>query len=107
MIAALIGLPRWAQALGGAVLLIGAFLLWDWLDDRAAVTAHEGRIAGEVARQTSAAATSAAAAVHQTQTEVDQTNDEARRAAAGSDDPLRSGLDRLRADQRPRGAAAP
>ena len=107
MIGALTGLPRWAQALGGAVLLIAAFLIWDWLDDRAAIRAHEGRIAGEVAEQASAAATSAAAAVNQTQTEVDQTNDQARRAAAGSNDPLKSGLDRLRADQRPRGPAAP
>lgn len=107
MIAALIGLPRWAQALGGAVLLIAAFLIWDWLDDRAAVTAHEAAISGEVAEKTSAAATSAAAAVNQTQTEVGQTNDQARRDAAGSNDPLKSGLDRLRADQRPRGPAAP
>ena len=95
-----IALPRWAQAVAGAALLIAAFLIWDWLDDRAAIKAHEGAVAGQVAKQADAAATSAADAVNATQTEVGKTNEQARRDAAVSDDPLAAGFDRLRAEKR-------
>lgn len=96
MIATLIGLPRWAQGLGLAALALAAFLAWDWWDDRAAVAAHEAELAEEVRATEAAAAINAAAAAQESKQEVEQRNVEAREAASRSDDPLKSGLDRLR-----------
>lgn len=107
MIALLTGLPRWAQALAGAAALIAAFLLWDWLDDRGVISDHEAKVAQQVEQKTTAANAAATSAADATRTEVEQTNDQARRAAAGSNDPLKSGLDGLRANQRPPRPAAP
>lgn len=99
MIAALLALPRWAHALIAAATLIAALLLWDWFDDRAAVAAHEAEAAARVQEAARAAESAAHGAVTNRQTEVEQSNAEARTAAARSDDPLRAGLDRLRADK--------
>lgn len=102
VIAQLIGLPRWAQALGGVALLIGAFLLWDWWDDRAAIADHEAKVTAAVATQSAAASEAAADVVAETKTELEKANADARNAAARSpDDPLRAGLDSLRAKEGP------
>lgn len=60
MIATLIGLPRWAQGLLGLGALIAAFLIWDWLDDRAAVKRHEAGVHAQVQATTAAANAEAA-----------------------------------------------
>jgi len=101
MIAALLGLPRWAHALMGAGALLAAFLIWDWFDDRAAVKAHEAQVGAKVQATASAAASDAHTAVTERSNEVEKANADARDAAARSDDPLRAGLDRLRAEKRP------
>lgn len=107
MIARLIGLPRWAQGLLGAGVLITAFLVWDWFDDRAAVRAHETKVQAQVTATAIAAASDAAGAVTTTRNEVEQANAKARNSAAHSPDPLRAGLDRLRAEAgAPKPAAA-
>lgn len=107
MIASLIGLPRWAQGLLGAGVLIAAFLVWDWFDDRAAVAANNAKIAAQVTATASAAASDAAGAVTTTRNEVEQANAQARDSASRSPDPLRAGLDRLRAEAgAPKPAAA-
>lgn len=105
MIAALVGLPRWVQALGALVLALTAFWLWDWLDDRAAIRAHETEITRQVDQKTAAAAAAATSAADATSSEVERTNEAARRAASSSPDPLGDGLRRLRAETRPDRAA--
>lgn len=62
-------------------------------DECRAEYAEAAREAIEQARQADAVA---GEAIQATKDEVEQKNDEARNAAAGSDDPLRAGLDRLR-----------
>ena len=105
MIATLIGLPRWAQALGGFAMLIGAFLIWNWFDNRAAIADHEAKVTAAVATQSAAASEAAAEVVAETKTELEKANADARNAAARSpDDPLRAGLDSLRAKE---GSAKP
>lgn len=91
------GLPRWAQALGGGLALL--LLLWGAkaLYDRSVIEGHENEVTVQVQATASAAAEAADAAESQTRGEVEKGNDDARRAAAGSDDPLKSALDRLRA----------
>lgn len=97
MIAALIGLPRWAQMLGGAALLALAALAWLHFHDRAVVKEHEARVSQATASQSAAAGDAAAGAIDQSRTEVEKANAQARDAAArDAADPLRAGLDRLR-----------
>ena len=102
------GLPesiRRPLALASTIIAVAALcgLLWTcWLGkhDTAVVEKHEAAITQAVATQSAAAATAAASAASQTRSTVENTNDEARAAAARSpDDPLRAGIDRLRTDQ--------
>jgi len=46
---ALIGLPRWAHLLMGAVALAGAALLWLQFHDRGVVKKHEAGVSAQVA----------------------------------------------------------
>lgn len=101
MIAQLIGLPRWAQALGGAALLLAAFGLWLHFHDRAVIAANETKTAQAVATASASAAAAASTAAAATKTEVEQDNAQARDAANRSADPLGDGLRRLRARQAP------
>ena len=92
MIAALLALPRWVQGLAGLALLLAGIAAWDWFDDRAAVRGHEAKIEAKVQARASTAAGAAATASAETKSEVEATNDQARDAAARSDDPLGDGL---------------
>jgi len=91
-----LGLPRWVHAMAGAAARVGAFFLWLHFHDRGVIADHEANITAQVQVQTSEAADQASSAVVAKQTEVERRNDEARNAARDSDDPLKSGLDRLR-----------
>lgn len=93
--------PRWAQFAGIGVASALAFLLWLAMHDRGVIADHEAEVTKQVEATSSAAATVAASAAAETRSEVEKANDDARDAAAGSDDPLKSGLDRLRASPRP------
>ena len=94
--ASLMGLPRWAKwALAGSI----AFLVWLQFHDRAKIRDHDKTSTIKAQATASAAADDAARAIDKTKTEVEQTNDKARQDAARSDDPLRAGFDRLRAEQ--------
>lgn len=99
-----IGLPRWVQALGALGLTIGAAALWLFFHDRAVIRDHERETAEAVATASASASAAATEAVRETKGKVEQTNDEARKAAAGSNDPLGDGLRRLRQAQ---GAGGP
>lgn len=63
--------------------------------DRSVIAAHERDIAAEIAKKSQAGAEAAASASASTRSEVEKSNDDARKAATGSDDPLRRGLDSL------------
>ncbi len=92
--------PLAAKYIGGAlalVLAITAFMLWLNHRENAAVEADRAKAAVEVlgkARRADAAAAATTAAI---QNETERTNDDARKAAVDSDDPLAAGFDRLRA----------
>lgn len=89
-------LTRWHRPLIGMVVLLALYAAFRWYvaseieqarKDDAAAVARVDAIADDVAGQV--------AASHAATTE--QENRDARQAAADSDDPLRAGLDRLRA----------
>lgn len=90
------GLPRWAWGIGAGLGLLLAVAAWLHFHDRAVIENHEAEVTKAVTSQAAQAGDAAHSAVSTTQTKVEQQNDEARKAAAGSDDPLRAGFDRLR-----------
>lgn len=95
-IASLIGLPRWAHGLIAIAAAVAAFLVWDWLDDRAAIREHEREIAEEVERLDAIADGEARAVASGETGKIEAGNTRAREAAAKSDDRLKAGLDALR-----------
>lgn len=112
MIAALFGLtrlPQWARnvidALAG--LLVIAIIAGAWLriHDGSVIDKHEAKVTQHVNAKASEASGAASITVIQSKQEVEQSNANARTAAAGSNDPLRAGLDSLRHDNPPRPAA--
>lgn len=89
-------IPSWAWvAFAAALCVIGVYHKgYNAGRDRCeADYAEAARIAGEKARH---ADSKAGEAVTSTVNEVERKNDEARKAAAGSDDPLKRGIDGLR-----------
>lgn len=83
----------------GALLLWAGWAAWLHFHDRAVIARHETKITDHINAISTEAAASASAAVAQSKSEVEQANDDARKAAEAGDDPLRDGLDRLRAGQ--------
>lgn len=96
----LTGLPAWAwKAIGGTAVvlaLIVAFNLWLSAHDEALINEHERALQEAITKATEAAEDDAAGVVAETRTETEKSNADARNAANGSDDPLRSALDSLR-----------
>ena len=91
--------PLTAKYIGGAigiVLAITAFMLWLNHRENAAVEADRAKAAAEIAPRQQRAGEAAQATAAAIQTKAEKENDEARKAAAGSDDPLKSGFDSLR-----------
>jgi hypothetical protein len=92
----LTGLSRGLSIALAAVAAAGA--LWlaihlynGWVEDR-----YEAKVQAQLAKDVVAGAEAAASASAETKNEVETTNDEARKAAIGSDDPLRAGLNSIR-----------
>lgn len=113
MIARLLGLielPQWVRhvidVLAGVLLVAIIVGLWLRAHDNAVIDKHEVEVGKQVQATSSAGAADASKAVAQAKQEVETSNAKARTAAAGSDDPLRAGLDSLRHDERPPGATA-
>lgn len=73
---------------------------WLWNTAESAGEARERakweQVAREAAERAREADSAATGAIEATRNEVEQTNDQARAAATGSDDPLAAGFDRLR-----------
>lgn len=103
ILASLIGLPRWAKALGALALAGAAFLIWlNFFHDRAVIAGHEAGVTKAVTATAAAADKAAGAAIDDAKTRLEQDNAKAREAAARHpDDPLRAGLDSLRANKGP------
>lgn len=89
-------LPRWMHGALAFAALITAIVVWDHFDDRAAIREHERELQAAIEAKDEAADDAAIEAAGQAKTTTEAENDEAREAAAGSDDHLKSGLDRLR-----------
>lgn len=92
-------LPRGAKlalaALAGLLLAWGLWSLWLRSHDRAVIERHEEGISAQTSERASDAAADATEAVADTKGRIEQENEDARNAAAGSDDPLRAALDSL------------
>lgn len=92
----LIGLPRWAQGVGVAALLVLGFMVWLHFHDRGVIREHEAKISKLVEEKKALAAQVAAKAAQEVR---DDTSDAVKRsneAAAVSDDPLVAGRGELR-----------
>lgn len=96
MLATFLALPRWAHGLIALAAAVAAFLVWDWLDDRAAIREHERKVAEEVERLDQVADDEALDVASEATAEIEAENTRAREAAAKSDDRLKAGLDALR-----------
>lgn len=91
--------PRWAQGVAILAVILAGFLLWLHFHDKGVIERHEEEITQKVDAVSSDAAASASAAVDQSRNIVEKANEDAREAAADSDDPLKSGLDSIRSHQ--------
>lgn len=89
-------IPRWLWAVIG-ISLAGAMFLW-WLDKRedAAVEADRARTSAEAAAKAREADESAYTASQGKSQTVEQSNAEAKKAAAAGNDPLKDGLNTIR-----------
>ena len=93
-------------ALVTTVLAVAALLglLWTWWlrgHDKAKIAEYEGAVQQAVATASASASAAAIETTEQSKAKTEQGNDDARKAAAGSDDPLRDGLGSLRSGQGP------
>lgn len=94
-----IGIParfhRWALYAALAVLAVALVLWWFARHDAAVIERHEGNVAAEVDRKDDAGDTAARETAAAEKATIQKENDDARKAADGSDDPLKHALDRL------------
>lgn len=79
------------------VLLCAAlFGLWLWQHDRGVIEEHEAEVTEQVGKLDDDGDLAASEAAADKKAGIEKENEDARKAADGSDDPLKSGLDRLR-----------
>lgn len=89
-------LPRFAQQAAWAALAVLTLLTWLHFHDRAVIREHEAKIAAQVEEITRLADEAALARAALTKKRIEESNDRAREAARGSDDPWRDGLGALK-----------
>lgn len=82
-------------ALAGVLLAWALWSLWLGRHDEAVIDRHEEAIEAQTSERASDAAADATEAVAETKGRIQQENEDARKAADGSDDPLRDALDSL------------
>lgn len=100
MIALIMRLTGLSRGFSIAVLVVAAIVglaVAKAAYDHTVIARHEAKVAAQVAKAVAAGNEAAGVAVEAKRTQVEQTNETARQAASGSDDPLRAGLDSLRA----------
>ena len=88
-------LQRIGVSIGLLLALFAAWKLFWWQYDKSVIEKHEEKVAETVATASASASASASAAVDDTKSKVEKGNEDARKEASGSADPLKSGLDRL------------
>lgn len=93
-------LQRIGVGLGVIIALIAAWKLFWWQHDSAVIEQHETEIAAQVIEASATASVAAVEAATDKRNEVEHGNDNARRAARNSGDPLRDGLNSLRTGAR-------
>lgn len=81
---------------GAVALIVGAFLVWDHFDDKAAVEADRNASRAEAVSRAREADEGAETAANRTREDIEDGNERAREAARDSDDPLGDGLRSLR-----------
>ena len=91
----ILNLPKWAYWIAGAVALIAAFIVWDYLDDKAAIEADRNASNAKAAEKARKADNAAHGAADERREAVEEGNRRAEDAARGSDDPLADGLREL------------
>lgn len=90
-------IARFLDWIALALALALGWAIWLHHHDAKVIGAHEAAISSAVASATDAANQAASNTASTEQAKVEATNDQARRAAIGSDDPLRAVDDSLRA----------
>jgi hypothetical protein len=92
----------------GIAVVAGLFILWNVAGNagEARVEAEQADTARKATERAREADNAAGKATDDTRNDVEQTNDQARDAADGSDDPLRDGLNSLRRNTASSGLAA-
>lgn len=98
---------KFAAAGVALILAVIAFTLWLRNERQEAVERDRAEAAQVIAKSQERAEAAAQATGAAIQQEVDRTNADARKAAAGSDDVLKSGFDSLRRGKASGGASAP
>lgn len=88
-------LQRAGAIIGILLTLVAVWKVFWWQYDKGVIEKHEEKVTETVASQSASASASASATVAETKSKVEKGNDDARKAASGSTDPLKSGLDRL------------
>jgi hypothetical protein len=83
-----------------AIAGYGAFQVWDYFDDRAAVNADRAQSKAEATERARKADERARGASEAIPDKVEKENAKARTDARNSDDPLRAGFDSLRSEAR-------
>lgn len=78
-----------------ALLCAALFGIWLWRHDRAVIKDHEAEVTEQVGKLDDAGDRAATEAAADKKAGIEKENDDARKAADGSDDPLRDGLKRL------------
>jgi hypothetical protein len=94
-----VGLPRWVKLAVAGIALLGLAFLLHKCAVREAVEADRDASKAEALETAREADEAAHGAAGNTRDAIERSNADAKAAAAGADDPLRAGLDRLRADQ--------
>jgi hypothetical protein len=90
-------IARFADWIALALVVALGWAIWLHHHDTVLIEAHEAAISTAVASATDAANQAASNTANTEQAQVEASNDQARRAAIGSDDPLRAVDDSLRA----------
>lgn len=94
-------IARFADGVALAMAVALGWAIWLHHHDTKLIDAHEAAISTAVASATEAANQAASNTASTEQAQVEASNDQARRAAIGSDDPLRAVDDSLRSGSTP------
>lgn len=90
------GIRRAALWIALALLTIALVWLWFRQHDAKVIERHEAATKAQVTEKASEGAAAGQKAADDTKAQIEQENNDARKAADGSDDPLRAALGRLR-----------